>query len=145
MNYLKLSKSRKKYYAALFFSLVIMAFSYGQKKRSFVKFDNDPAMILNRRAGQFEHYQIEYFSKKSATIYLELVDKYDKVVANSILELKGRKKGRKELTIRLFPESKLKPSSNYKYRLSMYEAPMHVWENLVTSIEIAGVKVTSKI
>ncbi len=134
-----------KHLLSFIFFITLLNFTHAQKKKSYVKFDNDPEMILSRRAKQFDHFKIEYFTKKSATIYLELVDKYDKVVGNAILELKGRNKGKKDLSIRLFPESKIRPSSHYKYRLTMYQAPMHVWDNLVTNLEITGVKVTSKI
>ncbi|WP_010521428.1 hypothetical protein [Aquimarina agarivorans] len=137
--------SRAKLCVLFLFTVFISSVTYAQKKKSFVKFDNEPAMILSKRTNQFGNYQIAYFSKRSATIYLELVDKYDKVVGNSIVQLKGRKKGLQTLNIRIFPECKLISSKYYKYRLSMYEAPMHVWENKVTNIEVRGVQITSKI
>ncbi len=146
MYYFTFSKKlKKKHFLSFIFFISLLNFTYAQKKKSYVKFDNNPEMILSRRNKQFDHFKIEYFTKKSATIYLELVDKYDKVVGNAIVELKGRNKGTKDLSIKLFPESKIRPSSHYKYRLSMYHAPMHVWENLVSNEEVVGVKVTSKI
>ena len=142
-NLSKLLKSKLVVTALL--SLFGISMAMAQSSRApYVKFTEDPVMILNKKKTQFTNYKIEFKTKKTSTIYLELVDPTNVVVANSVLELKGRKKGQKNMTMRVFKDVRLKSSSNYKYRLIMFEAPINTWTGKLTPTVIEKVRVTSK-
>ena len=129
------------------FIISIFAISLATAQSSkvpYVKFLGSPAMVLNKKDTQFPNYKIEFKSRKNSTIYLELVDPNNVVVANSILELRGRKKGQKNMTMQVFKDIKLKSSSNYKYRLTMFEAPINTWTGKLPENVINGVRVTKK-
>ena len=113
-----------------------------QSKGPYVKFTEEPAKILNKKNNQFTNYNIKFKTRRTSTIYLELVDPDNIVVANSVLELKGRKLGEKKLTMQVFKGVKLKSNSHYKYRLTMFEAPVNTWTGKLPEFIVNDIKVT---